>query len=65
MAQEAPATAGPIVKVCPCCRKGLTAEGWKALEYVGIQRMEAMDDLPEVKFELRNCTCGSTILMPA
>jgi hypothetical protein len=35
------------------------------LEYVGIQRMEAMDDLPEVKFELRNCTCGSTILMPA
>lgn len=63
MAQEALASADPIVKVCTCCRKPLTAAAWQALEYVGIQHMEALDDLPEANFELRNCTCGSTILI--
>lgn len=34
---------------------------WLALAFVGFQVIEAYEDDPEERLELRNCTCGSTL----
>ncbi len=34
---------------------------WQSLQFIGYQRMPAVDDLPEETLELRNCACGSTL----
>lgn len=39
----------------------LDATRWALLSYVGVQVIEADDDEPEERLELRNCACGSTL----
>ena len=34
---------------------------WAALEYVGVQRIEADETGPAEAIELRNCACHSTL----
>lgn len=41
--------------VCACGRSW-SREAWRALRYVGVARFE-----PECHFEMRNCTCRSTL----
>lgn len=48
----------PAFKVCGCGAV-YDATSWRALPYVGVQRL---DDEPDL--ELRNCVCGSTIAVP-
>jgi hypothetical protein len=42
-----------------------TLEGWRALKLVGIHRSAGTSDPDDVDLELRNCSCGSTIAVPA
>lgn len=46
-----------VVRSC-ACGKSYDRAGWLALEYVGIQVAD-----PDERYELRNCTCGSTIAL--
>lgn len=46
------------MKTCRACRRTWTPESWRALKYVGIQRID-LEGEPDL--ELRNCTCGSTL----
>lgn len=34
---------------------------WSKLQWIGLQVIEAYGDEPEERFELRNCSCGSTL----
>lgn len=34
---------------------------WESLQLIGVQVIEAFEDEPESKLELRNCACGSTL----
>jgi hypothetical protein len=46
------------MKSCTCCNVHYTAEAWKLLPFVGVQRLTE-DDEP---LELRNCTACHTTL---
>ena len=39
----------------------LSPTRWAALQRIGVQVLEAYEDEPEERLELRNCTCGSTL----
>lgn len=49
-------------KTCYC---GITHTdvAWKNLVLVGYQRFEETDHEPEMLLELRNCKCGSTLMI--
>jgi hypothetical protein len=51
-----------IVKICAC---GIahTREDWLALRRVGTMRVPGEGYEPEDRWELRNCHCGSTLLI--
>lgn len=50
--------AATLAIVCPNCTRAISAEEWEHLEIVG------HFDNPEGRFEMRNCTCRSTISLP-
>lgn len=59
-----------VIKTCSC-KRTYTLDGWKALEFRGYYDDNAPPHpdhpewgLPKGWCELRNCVCGSTILMP-
>ncbi len=47
-----------IVKICSC-GKAFTLEQWRCLKYVGPWHIGS-----EEHFELRDCSCGSSITIP-
>lgn len=51
----------PPVKTCPCCARQHDDASWRALPFVGLQRLDADESGPAETYELRNCACGSTI----
>ena len=55
--------AADVVKRCPCSQT-FTRSQWHSLPFVGIQKVDAYEEEPEERLELRNCYCGSTISMP-
>jgi hypothetical protein len=48
------------MKTCGC-GKSYSRRMWELLELIGIQRVAADRFGPEEAYELRNCSCGSTI----
>jgi hypothetical protein len=50
-----------VVKICGCGRF-FDALAWKALPLVGYQTSESKDP-EEAGYELRNCSCASTLLV--
>ncbi len=51
-----------VVSACGCGRN-YTHSGWSTLALVGVQDDGA--GLPDSVLELRNCSCGSTLAIPA
>jgi len=47
-------------KVCACGNR-ISEEAWEQLRYVGVQKVPPSFDMPDM--ELRNCTCGSTLIV--
>lgn len=39
----------------------LDAAVWPTLKFIGVQILDAFEDEPEERLELRNCACGSTL----
>lgn len=53
-------SAAQFPKACPCGKKYTKAQ-WEKLPSKGIQVIEADEEGPEERLDLRNCSCGSTL----
>lgn len=49
-------------KTCSKCGRPIRKKSWHNLKLLG--EMGPKDAKPEEKFELRNCDCGSTLMVP-
>lgn len=45
------------------CGAAYDAAAWRTLAFVGWQVFPRDGELPEVRLELRNCPCGSTLAL--
>lgn len=50
-----------MVAKCNTCGTSYTQARWLELKHLGSQHTEADEEGPAQTFELRNCTCGSTL----
>ncbi len=49
-------------KVCANCKRPIRRKSWNNLRLLG--EMGPKSGTPEETFELRNCDCGSTLMVP-
>lgn len=50
-------------KYCTNCGRPIRKKSWSNLKLLG--EMGAKNAKPEDKFEMRNCGCGSTLMVPS
>lgn len=52
-----------VVKVCTCCGRQIMRAEWAELPLVGPFVVDESDGLGREEWELRNCGCGSTLMI--